>query len=55
MVYGFVFEKLPFGGGDMESGAILVLRPHPPYGSLKPIDNLFFEHLAASGSSQEHL
>ncbi len=55
MVYGFVFEKLPFGGGNMDSGATLVLRPHPPPGPLKFSRNRFHELLAASGRFQERL
>ena len=55
MVYGFVFEKLPFGGGNMEPLVTPVAWPHPLSGSLKPTENLFFELLAASGSFQELL
>ena len=52
MVDGFVFEKFPFGGGNMGLLAKPVLRPHPLSGSLKPTENLFFELLAASGSTR---
>ena len=55
MVYGFVFEKLPFGGVNMDSPVVPVAKPHPLSGSLKPTENLFFELLAASGSFQERL
>ena len=39
----------------MESPVVPVPWPHPFSGSLKPIENLFFELLAASGSFQERL
>ena len=52
MVYGFVFEKLPFGGVNMDLLATPVPWPHPFSGSLKPTESLFFELLAASRSSR---
>ena len=55
MVYGFDLEKFPFGGGNMVLLVVPHPWPHPLYGSLKPIENLFFELLAASGSFQELL
>ena len=59
MVYGFVFEKIPFFFGEHGVTGHLLVKPHPwphpPYGSLKPIENLVFELLAASGSFQERL
>ena len=51
MVYGFVFEKFPFGGGNMELLVVPVPWFPPFSGSFKPTENLFFELLAASGSS----
>ena len=58
MVYGFVFEKFPFGGGTW-SPRSPTGRPAPSApplsGSLKPTENLFFELLAASWSFQERL
>ena len=48
MVYGFVFEKLPWGG----HGVPRQTAPSAPplSGSLKPTENRFFELLAASWS-----
>ena len=48
---GQCWPKLPLGGG-MELLATPVAWNHPLSGSLKPIENLFFELLAASRSSQ---
>ena len=48
----FCLWKIPFWGGYMESLVVPVPWPHPPYGSLKPTENLFFELLAASGSTR---
>ena len=52
MVYGFVFEKFPFGGGYMESPVVPVLKFPPLSGSLNPTENIFFVLLAASGSTR---